>query len=312
MVESAQLVSILMPVYNVEQYVGRAIESIQRQTYQNFELIVIDDCSEDRTLEIVESYASKDPRITILKNDTNCKIVESLNKGLKKVNGEFILRMDGDDISAPNRIEMLYRYLFEHQTCDLVGSYTTSIDANGKALARHKLPKSDKWITKTLKYCSTVQHIWLARRSVYDSLKGYRDFPGAEDYDFLLRAKHYGFVLANCPEYLYEVRIREGNTESTEGLRRVLTKQYVYRLPDKDSFGINAAAYLNYLQRSEREKERYRKASNLLNRALHERNKPVSMCKDLILAAITSIHMLRYLYESAMVRLSIRLESIGF
>lgn len=302
------LISILMPVYNVEAYVGAAIESIQSQTYQYYELIVIDDCSTDGTLGVVESYAAADPRIRIYKNESNSKIVKSLNRGLKEVNGEFILRMDGDDISDPERISTLYRYLCEHEDCDLIGSYSLSIDENGNELAKHKLPISDKWITRTLRYCSTVQHIWLSRKAVYDKLKCYRDYPGAEDYDFLLRAKHFGFKFANYPDYLYQVRIREGNTESTEGLRRVLTKQYVYQLADRSSPDIDEASFDAFLSRSEKEKENYRRASNLLNRALHERSRPFAMLKDILHAAIASRHMFRYLYESAIVRISIVLE----
>src|SRR5690554_5775641 len=99
--------SVLMPVYNVEDYVADAIYSILNQTVSDIELVVIDDASTDSTYQIVKQIARKETRIKLLKNNENLKIASSLNKGLSVANGEYIVRMDGDDISDSDRIETL-------------------------------------------------------------------------------------------------------------------------------------------------------------------------------------------------------------
>ena len=101
-----KLVSVIIPVYNVEKYVKEAIQSIQNQTYINLEIIVIDDGSSDKTYTIVEELARNDERIKLYKNEKNLKIVKTLNRALSLANGENIARMDGDDISALDRIEI--------------------------------------------------------------------------------------------------------------------------------------------------------------------------------------------------------------
>lgn len=302
------LVSILMPTFNVEKYIDEAVESLLCQTYSNIEIIIVDDCSTDNTFLHLERLASIDSRIKLLKNSENCKIVKSLNKALSVAKGEFIARMDGDDISTDDRIETLLRYLSLHPEYDLVGSYSVAIDSNGYELARRQLPITDKWVKRTLRWCSTIQHIWMARREVYDLLGGYRDFPGAEDYDFLLRAKKASFVLGNCPEYLYKVRLREGNTESTEGLRRVKTKEFVYNnsLIDDNIANepIDTKKFLEFIELKELEAKKYREASKLLNKAKHERNNKAAMIKDVLQSAIKSRYMMRYLFEVSLVRIA--------
>ena len=101
---SAKLVSVIIPVYNVEKFVEQAIVSIIKQTYKNLEIIVIDDGSSDATYQIVADLATQDPHIKLYKNERNLKIVKTLNRALSLAQGEYIARMDGDDISALDRI----------------------------------------------------------------------------------------------------------------------------------------------------------------------------------------------------------------
>ena len=105
-------ISVVMPAYNAEKYIGQAIESILNQTYSNFEFIIINDGSNDKTKEVILSY--KDDRIIYLENERNFGIVVTLNKGLEKANGEYIARMDADDIAEPNRFEKQIKYLDEN------------------------------------------------------------------------------------------------------------------------------------------------------------------------------------------------------
>ena len=93
------LVSVIIPCYNAEKYVESAIRSIMNQTYKNLEIIITDDCSTDDTLEILQKLAKEDSRIKLYKNETNLKIVKTLNNMISQANGKYIARMDADDIS---------------------------------------------------------------------------------------------------------------------------------------------------------------------------------------------------------------------
>ena len=127
---SNSLVSVIIPVYNVEKYVKEAIKSIQNQTYENLEIIVIYDGSIDDTYNIVEKLAKEDNRIKLYKNEKNLKIVKTLNRALSLANGEYISRMDGDDISAPDRIEKKVKFLEENKEFDLVGCQVEVVNEN--------------------------------------------------------------------------------------------------------------------------------------------------------------------------------------
>ncbi len=113
-------ISVVMPAYNAEKYIGEAIDSILNQTFSDFEFIIINDGSTDRTKEIILEY--DDPRIVFLENEKNCGIVTTLNKGLDRARGEYIARMDADDISLPNRFEKQVQYMDKHREIGVLGS----------------------------------------------------------------------------------------------------------------------------------------------------------------------------------------------
>ena len=113
-------ISVLMPAYNAEKYIGEAIESILNQTYKDFEFIIINDGSIDRTEDIILSY--DDPRIIYLKNKENSGIVASLNNGLKQAKGQYVARMDADDISLPTRFEKQLQYMESNQHIFVLGT----------------------------------------------------------------------------------------------------------------------------------------------------------------------------------------------
>ena len=113
-------ISVIMPVYNGETYLKDAIESILNQTYTNFELIILNDGSSDDTEKIILSYT--DPRIVYIKNEKNLKLVKTLNKGIKLSRGEYIARMDADDISLPDRFEEQINFM-KNNNIDISGSH---------------------------------------------------------------------------------------------------------------------------------------------------------------------------------------------
>lgn len=205
-----KLVSVIMGVYNGANTLREAIESLRRQTYESWELIVCDDCSTDSSLEILEEYGNIDSRIIVIKNEYNLGLAASLNHCIKYVKGDFIARMDCDDISDPYRFEKQVSYLEEHIECHLVGTYMREF--NGKKYGRvietkikptkFDLPKGAPFAHATV----------LLRNEVMEKLNGYcisSHTLRTEDVDLWYRFFANGFVGANIPEPLYYVRMDE-------------------------------------------------------------------------------------------------------
>jgi glycosyltransferase involved in cell wall biosynthesis len=257
------LVSVLIPVYNVERYVKEAIESIQKQTYKNIEIIVVDDGSTDSTFNIVADLAKRDGRIKLYKNEKNLRIVRTLNRAVSLASGEYIVRMDGDDISMPERIEVLLRFIIKNPEFSLVGSAYLGIDENGSERGIVAVPISQELINRVILFSSPVSHIWLATKDVYDRLDGYRA-DTVEDYDFLLRMHSSNILFTNVSDVLYKVRLREGNTASSNGLRQAKAHQYVVKLY-KERLSMNQDSY---------SEERFESCtnSNRLLQKLHSRS----------------------------------------
>lgn len=306
------LVSILMPTYNVENYVEEAVKSILNQTYTNFELIIIDDCSTDHTFEILKKLKDTDRRIKLIRNERNLKICKTLNKGFKVSQGNYILRMDGDDISVPRRLEVMKDYLDHHNEVMLVGSQVISIDQEGKELSRKRYPKFPQTIRKCNQINSSVLHIWLARREVYETLQGYRDIPYAEDYDFLLRGELHGYYYANVDEFLYKVRIRTGNTSSANGLVQRKTAKFVQQLHKKEmKLGredFNLDEYHKAIACTDVQKKKHARAAAYLNQAItNDRHRPKILI-DLIKACVGSKYVFDYLVGSLRFRFIVAME----
>lgn len=124
-------VSIIMGVFNGEKTVSKAVESILNQSYQNFELIICDDASQDSSYRILNEIASKDSRIILIKNDLNLKLSKTLNKCIEISKGTYIARMDDDDYCDPNRIKEQVHFLDENKDYDLVGTSRMLFDEEG-------------------------------------------------------------------------------------------------------------------------------------------------------------------------------------
>lgn len=123
------LVSVVMPAYNGEKYIGDAIESILDQTYENFELIIVEDKSTDNTLDVIRKY--KDSRISLYLNSNNRGIAYSTNLGIERSKGKYIALLDDDDMSTKQRLEWQVGYMEEHDEVDILGGRNAVIDAKG-------------------------------------------------------------------------------------------------------------------------------------------------------------------------------------
>ena len=298
-----KLITVLMPVYNVEAYVEKAITSICNQTYRNLQIIIIDDCSTDNTVSVVEKLAKIDNRILLLKNNINSKIVKTLNFGLKYAKGDYIARMDGDDTCTPERLEKQLKFLLENPEYSLVGSHVNTIDENDVLIGKLEMPTDQSSISKNLKYSSPVLHIWLAKSEVYKKLEGYREIPGAEDYDFLLRMYTENFKFTNLNSFEYSVRIRDGNTTSTIGFNQRLMSNYVVQLfNERNSFGVDSYSNENveqYLNKYSKLKKSFDKSNIYLKKAFEYKVKGerLRMLSFIFMAIITSRFQFQYLLK---------------
>lgn len=202
------MISIIMGVYNCESTVSQAIESIIDQTYTNWEFIICDDCSTDGTYKIINEYRMKYPeKIMILKNTSNSKLAFTLNRCLSISKGEYIARMDGDDISKPRRLEEQFNFLSKNRNISLVGTAMQRFDNFGMADVLIPINNPNKYSLRkaTPFYHATI----LTYKNVYDSVGGYtvaKRTERAQDYDLWFKFFNAGFEGANLQKPLYLVR----------------------------------------------------------------------------------------------------------
>lgn len=202
------LISILLPTYNSSKYICEAIESLLRQTFKNFELIIINDASTDDTSHILDAYRNKDSRVIVIKNNLNLKIARSLNKGLQICRSNIIARMDADDWSYPHRLEVQYKYMKEHPYVTVCGSNIEEYETGRKwkVLTENDQIRAEL-IFKTSLYHPTVMY---KKDLILKYCKGYReDMPPVEDYDLWIRLSNISdVVFSNIPKALLRYRIR--------------------------------------------------------------------------------------------------------
>lgn len=202
-------VSVIMGCYNCATTLGAAIESIINQTYQNVELIMCDDCSDDDTFVKMKDYKEKYPeRIKILRNDTNLSLGPTLNKCLSLVSGEYVARMDADDISSEERIQTQVDFLENHLDIDLVGTSMRGFDEKGfKSLFQVKEGYVSKY--NTVFSVPFLHATIMAKANVYKQLNGYnlsKYTKRVEDVDLWFRFFEKGFTGYNLNLPLYYVR----------------------------------------------------------------------------------------------------------
>lgn len=259
-------ISILIPTYNVEKYIEETMESVINQSYSNLEIIIVDDCSTDKTFNLLKKYEAQDNRIKLFRNSKNRKICYTLNKALKNSTGSFIVRVDGDDICDLDRIEKLYNFIKKNK-CDLTGTGITTINEKGIETGKTRTISNFSLLKIILRYANPMCHIWIARREVYEKLEGYREIPYTEDYDFLRRVIKKGFFIKNMgDDFSYKVRKRSGNTVSTVGIYQRKAFNYVQTL-NKTKIKFKNEEYKKFIESTEKEEEEFKLAILFMNKA---------------------------------------------
>lgn len=219
--EKQPRVSVLMPVYNAERYLGEAIESILNQTFENFEFIIVNDGSTDRSLEIIRDFEKKDSRIKLISRP-NTGIVGALNDGLEAARGEYIARMDADDISLPDRLEVQVEFLDSHPDFVIVGGHACVVDPDGEVLKLYARPLHHEKIMEQLLQAdggAIVHPVAMLRKSALEKVGRYRkEFEFIEDLDLYLRLLECG-KFANIDQTLIYYRQHLTNITTRKGTR---------------------------------------------------------------------------------------------
>jgi glycosyltransferase involved in cell wall biosynthesis len=228
-------VSVIMPVHNGERFIENSIESIINQTFKNLEFIIIDDKSTDNSLEIIKKYAARDRRIKIVINKSHLGITKSLNLGLKMARGRYIARMDADDISSRDRLEVQMSYLDNHKDVFMVCSNYIRIVNKSENKVR-----IDK-----LKVINIEKENFLIHSSIMfrNGSEFYRErFTYSQDYDFYLRLLTRNKKIIILPDFLVKYR---KNKFSISNLKR------------KDKIFFDKKAIEFYYQRKVFGKDKY-------------------------------------------------------
>lgn len=304
------MISVIMSTYKEDERLLReSIESILNQTYRDFEYIIILDYPDnDVHKSVIEEYALKDDRIHFYINEKNMGLTDSLNRGLSLCHGEYIARMDADDISLPDRLERQMEYL-EKNHYDLIGGITEMINENGSLLYSIKsVPTDPKKINKALCYSQCIAHpTWLGRKEVFEKNAGYRHMPLCEDYDFTLRAVLNGFVVSNLNEAVLKYRMTSNSIS-----RSNLFEQYLYMSYITNEYKNNRIASVDkayaYVQQhlNEKDSDKYLKANVIFNRMLQEMSDKqfLSFIKDGFCLLFSSKYYLNKIYRFMMLSLN--------
>lgn len=192
----APRISCLLPVYNGEAFLVEAVESILSQTCRDFELVVVDDGSRDATPDILKAFAEKDDRVRVVRRE-NGGIVAALNSGLAASLGDYVARMDADDISLPDRFQFQLDYLDAHPGCVLVGGVARSLQPDGSFGGRTTGGRHLRTDLSCFppRVAVAMHPLIMVRRAALLQVGGYRStFPHAEDYDLFLRLSKLGTI----------------------------------------------------------------------------------------------------------------------
>jgi glycosyltransferase involved in cell wall biosynthesis len=212
-------VTVLMPIYNGSEFLGEAIESILNQTYSDFEFLIIDDGSTDQSIDLIKTY--DDPRIRLIMNKKNIGQSATLNKGLDLARGEYIARMDQDDISIPERIKKQLKFMENNSDVDVCGSW---LQLFGKYNGINQLPIDSEKIKVNLLTNQNLAHptVMIRKSTLVKYDFNYNpNYSIAQDYDLWIRMSEY-CTFFNIPEPLVKYRMHENQNSIIAADRSII------------------------------------------------------------------------------------------
>ena len=268
-----ELISVIMSVYNEEeQWLIQCLDSLVNQSYEHLQLIIVLDNKSNETLKkILEKYQKMYSYIELVINDKNLGLTRSLNKALLLCKGDYIARMDADDICRLDRFEVQKHFL-ESSKSDFVYSPAQLIDEEGNIFHAEKegiLPPKD--VKKFLTIQNKAWHpSWFAKKEVFDKLNGYRDVQYCEDYDFLLRTLENGYRISRSEKPLIYYRVRRTSISQKNLLIQMLNARFILLKYKKSKLSVMNVAEINekFNYISEKRRNDFLVATNQFNKAL--------------------------------------------
>ncbi len=250
------LVSVIMPAYNSEKYISVAIESILNQSFKDFEFIIIDDGSTDKTWEIIQEYAKKDWRIVPVRNEENLNNYARRNKGIKMSKGKYVVWQDSDDISLPGRLKKQVNFMEKNPEVGICGSFM-QIFTDEKDLNIRKYSTEDEDLRKDIfKYSPIAQPTAIIRKECYEKVGYYDDrYDATQDLDMTFRIGN-EFKLANIPEVLIRYRVHPDSVtykklkkqiKNALRIRRKYSECYTYNLDFTGRFVMTFTWFSQFL-----------------------------------------------------------------
>lgn len=232
-----------MPVYNGEKYLRQAIDSILRQTFTDFEFLIINDGSTDSSAALIESY--NDPRIRLVHNNTNLKLIETLNKGTKFTSGQYIARMDCDDISSSERLAKQIAFMDAHPEVGVLGTGIYIMGSDGKTRNKVLFPIKHHLLRWGLCfYCPICHPSAFIRKDALVKVGGYDpEMLYAEDYDLWYRLSK-KTKLENLPDILLYLRKHQDSVCSTNFLLHTENATKINRAIISEVLGEDIDAYI--------------------------------------------------------------------
>lgn len=229
MEKQSPLISVIMPLYNAERFVGESICNILGQTVGDFELIVIDDASTDSSYDIASRYAAQDARIVLMRNDANHGAAYTRNRGLETARGSFITFMDADDRCSPERFARQTAFFGQHPQIDLCGSYYTMFGPDDAREQKIQDPTTHEGIRIQMLFgCPFAMSGVMMRRGAF--LRSGVRFRATMAEDYLFWAELSGHMrMANIPEHLSFYRRWENQLSTSQLDRQTLSAQAIQR-----------------------------------------------------------------------------------
>lgn len=243
------MISVIMSVYNESASdLSEAIDSILAQTYTDFEFIIVcDNPNNIELIELIQKYELADKRVCLIKNEKNIGLALSLNKAANQAVGEYLFRMDADDISYPERMIVQYKEISENNL-DLVCSGYDIINEKSEIIRKNVGYYKDETMRGSIPYQVTIHHpTVMMRKDFFDSVGGYRNYICAQDYDLWLRMWYANARMKNINQSLLKYRIREGSITVKKRFVQKLTTDYIKELFwQRLQTGTDNYSYTNY------------------------------------------------------------------
>lgn len=223
--QNEPLISVIMATFNEpKRFIEEAINSILNQTHHNLELLIADDSTSNETVNVIDSFAAHDNRVVVIRKPERMGFVNALNEALNQAKGDFIARMDGDDVCLPNRFKIQIKYAEEHPEVDIWSGDVFMIDETGQVMSERLFPTTPLSIMFKFVYRSPLSHpaLMFRRKIIDDGFEYNPEYKKAEDIDFYMRLYKNGYRIGNTGCKLLKARF-VGNTQKKRG-----NSQWIY------------------------------------------------------------------------------------